>query len=82
MKWNKAVDQIEQALATRKAVSVRYHRKWMKQDEHFDKVEIVSKYEWWNDTKCCFQICKVVNTFHDQLDESSHIIDEVIIEER
>ena len=76
MKWIKAVEQIEQALAAEKAVSVRYHRKWMKQDEYFDKVDSVSRYIWNG------QICKAVNTYHDQLDGDMHIIDEVIIEER
>ena len=74
MKWNKAVKQIEQALAADKAVSVHYHRKWMKQDSHFDKVDAVSEYKYEGLT------CKAVSTYHDQLLESTHIIDEVIIE--
>ncbi len=76
MKWNKAVDQIEQALAAGKAVSVRYHRKWMTKLPQFDKVDSVSRYMWNG------QICKAVNTYHDQIDGDMHIIDEVIIEER
>ena len=79
MKWNKAVDQIEQALAAGKAVSVRYHRKWMKQDEHFDKVYSVSRYVWNGQP---LNDAVAVNTYYDQLLISSHIIDEVIIEER
>lgn len=76
MKWNKAVEQIEQALAADKAVSVYYHRKWMKNDAHYDKVDSVCEYDWHGET------CKSVNTYNDQIDEYSHIIDEVIIEER
>jgi hypothetical protein len=82
MKWIKAVEQIEQALAAGKAVSVRYHRRWITKFPQFDKVDSVVEYDWWNNTKGCFQICKAVNTYHKQLNEGSHIIDEVIIEER
>lgn len=74
MNWNKAVKQIEKALTAGSAVSVEYHRKWMKNDSHYDKVDNVVEYEYEG------QICKAVNTWHDQINESSHIIDEVIIE--
>lgn len=74
MNWNKAVKQIEQALTADVAVSVRYHRKWMKNDCHFDKIDSVTEYEYKG------QICKAVTTYHDQINEGSHIIDEVIIE--
>ena len=76
MKWNKAVEQIEQALAAEKAVSVHYHRKWMKQDAHYDKVDQVISYEWDGET------VKAVSTYHNVVDPYSYIIDEVIIEER
>lgn len=76
MKWIKAVEQIEQALAAGKAVSVQYHRKWMPQLTPIDKVDSVVEY------KYAGEICKAVNTYHNQLNEGSHIIDEVIIEER
>lgn len=72
MKWDKAINKIEKALAEGANVAVHYHRKWMKNDSHLDDVESISKYEWNG------QICKAVNTFHDQLNESSHIIDEVL----
>jgi hypothetical protein len=76
MKWNKAVKEIEDALAAGKAASIIYHRKWMKPDSHADLVEDISEYDWQG------QICKAVNTRYDQLNEDSHIIDEVIIEGR
>ena len=75
MNWNKAVKQIEQALAAGSAVSVDYHRKWMKNDCHYDKVDNVVEYEYEG------QICKAVNTWHDQINESSHIIDAVKVGE-
>lgn len=72
MNWNKAVKKIEQALAEGANVAVRYHRKWVKQESHIDDVDCISDYDWNG------QICKAVNTFHDQLNEGSHIIDEVL----
>lgn len=74
MKWNKAVEKIEKALAADKDVTVHYHRKWMKQDSHFDKVDSVDAYQYER------QICKTISTYHDQIIEYSYIIDEVIIE--
>lgn len=80
MNWNKAIRQIEQALAVDKAVSVEYHRKWMKNDSHCSAVDSVVEYQWEG------QICKAVNLYDyaisDQINEGSHIIDKVIIEER
>lgn len=76
MKWNKAVEAIEQALAANKAVSVHYHRKWMKQDAHHDTVDQIISYEWDGET------VKAVSTYHNVVDPYSYIIDEVIIEER
>jgi hypothetical protein len=75
MKWNKAVAQIEEALAAGKYVEIRYHRKWMPQDAHFDKVWSVTEYKYNS------QIYKAVSTYDDGIDEGSHIIDEVIIKE-
>ena len=72
MKWNKAVKQIEQALAANKDVSIKYHRKWMKQDAHHDNVYSLAEYEYNG------QICKAVNTYDDLINEDSHIIDEVV----
>lgn len=79
MNWNKAIRQIEQALAADKAVSVEYHRKWMKNDSHINDVEEVITYTYEG------QICKALNLYNgisDQINEGSHIIDKVIIEER
>lgn len=76
MKWIKAVEQIEQALAAGKAVGVYYHRRWIKNDSHAGIVDSISRYMWNG------EICYAVNTYNNQLNESSHIIDEVIIEER
>lgn len=76
MNWNKAIKKIEQALAANEAVSVIYHRKWMKNDSHHLDVESVIEYDWKG------QICKAVNLYEggisDQINEGSHIIDEVI----
>ncbi|WP_458397845.1 hypothetical protein [Anaerotignum sp.] len=76
MKWSKAIAQIEEALAAGKDVEIRYHRKWMLQDAHCDKVYSVPEYEYNG------QICKAVDTYCDGIDEGSHIIDAVIIEEK
>ena len=70
------MEQIEQALAAKKAVSVKYHRRWMTKLPQFDKVDSVVEYAYTG------EICKAVNTYNNQLNEGSHIIDEVIIEER
>lgn len=78
MKWNTAVKKIEQALAAEKAVSVHYRRKYDRSacKYRYDHVDSISTYPWYD------QICKAVNTYHDQIAEYSHIIDEVIIKER
>lgn len=75
MKWNAAVQQIGAALKEGKIVEVVYHRKWMKNDSHIEQVESLSEYQWngW--------IHYAVNLFHDQLNEGSHIIDEIILKE-
>ena len=75
MKWNKAVQQIEAALEEGKIVEIIYHRKWMKNDSHIQQVESISEYEW-NGWKL-----KAVNLFHDQINDGSHIIDEVRVKE-
>ncbi len=77
MKWDKAMKQIEQALAAGKAVSVHYRRKYDRSacKYRYDHVESISSYPWKN------EICKAVNTRTDQLDSYSHIIDEVIIKD-
>ncbi len=76
MNWNKAINKIEQALAAEKTVSVHYHRKWMKQDAHYDTVDKIISYEWKG------EIVKAVSTWHNVVDPYSYIIDEIIIEER
>lgn len=75
MKWNAAVKQIEELLAEGKTVEIVYHRKWMKNDSHFDKVDSVVEYAYNG------QICKAVNTWRDGINESSHIIDEISVKE-
>lgn len=73
MKWNKAIQKIEKALADgAKSVMVSYHIKYDRYGWHHDTVENITEYEW-ND-----QICKAVNTYSDQLTEGTHIIDEVV----
>ena len=73
MKWEMAIKKIEKAMAEGKKVEIEYHRKWMKQDSHFDVVYSISEYDWHGD------VCKAVSTYHDGLDEDSHIIDAVKI---
>ena len=75
MKWQKAIDQIRQALDEGKIVEIIYHRKWMKNDSHIEQVESISEYQWDGWYKWA------VNLFHDQIYESTHIIDEVIVKE-
>lgn len=74
MNWNTAIKKIEQALAADKAVSVHYHRKWMKQDAHFDTVDKIISYRW-ND-----KAVKAISTYNDIVDPYSHIVDEVMEE--
>ena len=74
MKWNKAIEKIEQALAEDHKVIIEYHRKWMKNDYHSDTVDNICEYEWQG------QICKAVNTYNDQINESSHIIDAIAVD--
>ncbi len=75
MKWNKAIYQIGKALKEGKVVEIVYHRKWMKNDSHIEQVEDLVEYSYngW--------ICYAVNLFNNQIDEGSHIIDEVIVKE-
>ena len=75
MKWNTAIKKIEQALEEDGVyVNIHYHRKWMKNDAHYGYVKNVVEYEWKG------QICKAVNTYSDQLIESTHIIDDVTVD--
>ena len=71
MKWNKAIKQIETALALGKEVAIDYHRKWNTCDAHIDRVDGIVLYDWHGEQ------CKAVSTFFDLIDEGSHIIDDV-----
>lgn len=72
MNWGNAVKKIEQAQAEGALnILIRYHVKWMK-EWRMDTVDDIITYDWHGQT------CKAINTFHDQLNEGSHIIDEVI----
>ena len=73
MKWAKAIAKIEAALAADRNVVIEYHRKWILQDSHVDTVESITEYEYEG------RIYKAVNTFSDQINESSHIIDGVAV---
>ena len=77
MKWEKALKQIEAALTDNKEVEIKYHRKWAKNihDYRIGMVDNVVEYDWHGDT------CKAINTYYDQVDEGTHIIDEVNIYE-
>lgn len=75
MKWNTAIKKIEKALDENRTVEISYHRKWLLQDYHTDIVTSVSEYDWYDGKKC-----KAINTYADQLDESSHIIEKIYVE--
>lgn len=75
MNWNTAVKKIEKALEAGHAVNIQYHRKWMKQNCHYDTVEQIISYEWEGET------VKAVSTYHNVVDPYSYIIDEVIVKE-
>lgn len=72
MKWEKAIQKIEKALAEGANVAVIYHRKWMLNDSHIHDVESIVEYDWHGTT------CKAVNVKGDLVDEGSFIIDEVL----
>lgn len=74
MLWIKAIEKIEQALAEGATVGVVYHKKWNRNCNEIkkDDVEGIIEYDWKG------QICKAVNTTHDQINEGTHIIDEVL----
>lgn len=73
MKWAKALRQIEWALANGYDVEIRYHRKWMPNDVHYDTVEFIPTYDWRGEE------CKAISTHHDQIDGTTHIVDYVRI---
>lgn len=78
MKWSKAVQRIESALAEGKEVEVRYHRKWARNSNELDRwdiVDAVSAYDWQG------QQCKGVSLRLNLLDEDNYIIDEITIKE-
>lgn len=74
MLWIKAIAKIEQALAEGATVGVIYHRKWNRNSNEIkkDDVDAVIEYDWHGKT------CKAVNTTHDQINEGTYIIDEVL----
>ena len=78
MNWNKAIKQIEKAMVDGAVVSIIYHRKWMKNDSHCMTVESIVDYQYDG------QICKAINLYtggiSDQINEGSHIIDEVLVD--
>lgn len=76
MKWNKAIDQIEKAIADGKFVEVSFHRKWARNCNEYktDKVDAVGTYDWNGET------LKFVDTWQGYgLEEGNFIIDEVIV---
>lgn len=73
MKWEKAIKQIETGLNAGRKIEIEYHRKWMTVDRHFDIVEAVVEYEYNGEPR------KAVTTWADGLDESTHIIDEIVV---
>lgn len=76
MKWNKAIAQIEKAIADGKVVEVSFHRKWARNFNEFktDKVDNVVSYDWHGEE------CKFVDTWEGYgLEEGNFIIDAVIV---
>lgn len=73
MKWNKAVKEIEKAINNGEDVEIRYHIKHDTRQPRFEKVESISEYEYQGST------CKAINTYHDQVLEGLHVIDEIYI---
>lgn len=74
MKWNKAIKAIEQAMSEDKRVSVEYHIKWMNKYSKLEAVTEIVSYEWKGAE------CKAINTGSDQLNEGTHIIDNIYID--
>ena len=73
--WEKAVALIEDAIAHDDYVAISYHRKWVPQDRHlYQKVECVTPYEWGGGIR------KAISTSCDQINEGTHIIDEVLVD--
>lgn len=72
MKWEKAVNKIEEALADGKRVEINYHVKYNPKQSHFDVVESVHEYDYYDGEKY-----KTVITYDDGLDEVIHIIDSI-----
>lgn len=73
MKWEKAIAKIEAAQADGAlSVMVVYHVKYDRYGSHHDTVDSIIDYEYKG------QICKAINTYHDQLTEGTHTIDEVV----
>ena len=76
MKWNKAVEKIEAALAEEKKVEITYHIKYNRKIYYTDTVESVHEYDYYDGKQY-----KTVITYHDGLDEVRNIIDEVKVME-
>ena len=75
MKWDKAIELIEGAIARDDSVLISYHRRWMPQDCHlYQNVECVAPYEWRGGIR------KAVNVSSDSINEGTHIIDEVCVD--
>lgn len=74
MKWNKATKAIEQAMSEGKDVAIEYHIKWLTNYSKIDHVRDIVTYEWKGAE------CKAINTGFDQLNEGTHIIDNIYID--
>ena len=73
MKWNKAIEKIEQAQKDGAlSILVCYHVKYDRYMRKFGDVESIITYQY--DGK----ECKAINLAHDQLTEGTHTIDEVV----
>lgn len=73
MKWNKAIEKIEQAQKDGAlSIMVCYHIKWDRYMRKFGDVESIITYDWHGEE------CKAINLNNDSLNEGTHIIDEVV----
>lgn len=75
MKWNMAIEILDRALAKGYTAYITYRRKWCRNVNEIktDEVDAVIRYDWHG------QICKAVNTLHDQLNEGNYVIENITI---
>lgn len=77
MKWSKAIEMIEKALADGKCVEIEYHRKWNRNSNEvrWSTVESVECYKWKG------EILKAVNVPYNIIEEGNWIINSVNVDD-